>query len=372
MRYLLSFLMVCLLVSCNKTGYKITGKLPTDELNGKTIYLVEYSFGGANSKETELPLDSTVVQDNSFTFSGKIDRPVMAEITADPGSMAFIFVFVENYNINISFFDDKPFAFTLSGSPLNDQYTEYSSGIRALSEQSEELQKTAQSKEMTEETITEMNANREKLNEQYRDYTLRFIEKYPASLFTAVLLLESENTLTADDIIAAYDRLPNEVRKSDAGMELEQTVARLKIAPVAIGQKFRELKLKTPEGKDIAISDYAGKGKYVLLDFWASWCGPCRSENPNLVALYNKYKDKGLEIVGISLDHNRDDWKAAIEADKMSWVHMSELVRPSSAANEYKVETIPFTVLLDPEGKVIETRLRGEDLANKLKEIFTR
>lgn len=114
------------------------------------------------------------------------------------------------------------------------------------------------------------------------------------------------------------------------------------------------------------------KGKVVLLDFWASWCGPCRRENPNVVALYEKYKDQGFTVMSVSLDNNLDSWKKAIEADNLTWPnHVSDLKKWSSAAAKiYQVQGIPFTVLIDREGNIIDTKLRGPQLEQKLAEIF--
>jgi thiol-disulfide isomerase/thioredoxin len=125
----------------------------------------------------------------------------------------------------------------------------------------------------------------------------------------------------------------------------------------------------TPEGKPLSLSDF--RGKVVLLDFWASWCGPCRRENPNVVKVYEKYKDKGFEILGISLDRDRDKWLAAIEADGLTWPHVSDLKGwQNEVAQLYGVRSIPHTVLVDADGSVIANKLRAEALEVKLAEIF--
>ena len=125
----------------------------------------------------------------------------------------------------------------------------------------------------------------------------------------------------------------------------------------------------TPEGEVLALNDL--RGKVVLIDFWASWCGPCRKENPNVVKMYEKYKDKGFEILGVSLDKNRDRWLKAIEDDNLTWPHISDLQGwASQPAQTYKVSSIPYTVLVDKEGKIIAKKLRGPSLEAKLEEIF--
>jgi peroxiredoxin len=140
-------------------------------------------------------------------------------------------------------------------------------------------------------------------------------------------------------------------------------------ARLMIGGVAPEINLAQPEGSNLALSSL--RGKYVLIDFWASWCGPCRKENPNNVAMYNKYKDKGFEIYGVSLDQDPLRWKKAIEADGLTWKHVSDLKGWSSSAGQtYNIKSIPATVLLDPSGKIIAKGLRGEELEAKLAEIF--
>jgi thiol-disulfide isomerase/thioredoxin len=126
---------------------------------------------------------------------------------------------------------------------------------------------------------------------------------------------------------------------------------------------------KAPDGSEISLSDL--RGKVVLIDFWASWCGPCRRENPNVVRLYEKYREKGFEIIGVSLDRSRDRWLQAIDQDGLGWLHVSDLKHwQNEVAQLYNVSSIPKTYLLDAEGKIIGKNLRGQQLANKLSEIF--
>ena len=140
--------------------------------------------------------------------------------------------------------------------------------------------------------------------------------------------------------------------------------------PIEMGSKAIDIALPNPEGDTMRLSDY--KGKYVLLDFWASWCGPCRRENPNVVNMYNKYKDKGFIIFSVSLDKDMGGWKNAIKQDGLVWdTHVSDLKFWQSApAQDYKVHSIPHSFLIDPDGNIIDQNLRGDGLANKLKEIY--
>jgi len=133
--------------------------------------------------------------------------------------------------------------------------------------------------------------------------------------------------------------------------------------------KLLILHKKTPEGEDLSLSDL--RGKVVLIDFWASWCGPCRKENPHVVKLYKKYKDQGFEILSVSLDKDKNRWIQAIEKDGMNWKHVSDLKGwKNQAAQTYSVKSIPHTVLLDAEGKIIARNLRSKALDRELEKVF--
>jgi len=152
----------------------------------------------------------------------------------------------------------------------------------------------------------------------------------------------------------------------------KQTNERLENMKTSLpGNPFKEIVSKDPDGKDFQLSDYAGKGKYVLLDFWASWCPPCRKEMPLMVELYNTYKDKNFEIVGYSLDEDAQAWKTAIGQLNMSWPQMSDCRKwESDPVKFYSVQSIPCTILIDPTGKIIQRNLTGEELATAIRELF--
>ena len=138
---------------------------------------------------------------------------------------------------------------------------------------------------------------------------------------------------------------------------------------LSVGKPAPDIMLPNPEGDTVALSSL--RGKVVLIDFWAAWCGPCRRENPNVVRLYNEYKSKGFEIYGVSLDRSRDAWLKAIKDDKLTWVHVSDLKYFNSVVVPlYNIEGIPYTVLIDKDGKIIAKNLRGKSLADKLKEVL--
>jgi peroxiredoxin len=188
---------------------------------------------------------------------------------------------------------------------------------------------------------------------------------------TSLVALFALNFINIDTDFDTYEALAQRFGKenpnSPHAKSLIGRVARIK--GVMVGSSAPEITLNDTTGKAVALSSL--RGKYVLIDFWASWCGPCRSENPNVVRMYNKYKDKGFTIYGVSLDKTKADWQRAIRNDNLPWTHVSDLkFWQSVAAQQYGVQAIPATFLLDKEGKIIAKNLRGDALEQKLEELL--
>jgi peroxiredoxin len=211
--------------------------------------------------------------------------------------------------------------------------------------------------------------------EDYTKYLRSFIDQHATSPAT----LNALSKLSMKDDFEYFKKVRDGLKQSNIGnpqyveyldkqivayegqMKLENALAPGNVAP--------ELTLNTPDGNTISLSSL--KGKIVLVDFWASWCKPCRQENPEVVKLYNKYKNSGFEILGVSLDENKDKWVEAIKQDGLPWPHVSDLKGwQSAAAQVYGIQSIPFTLLVDKEGKIIDKNLRGILLENKLKTLF--
>jgi len=181
----------------------------------------------------------------------------------------------------------------------------------------------------------------------------------------AVGLLNPKNDFPfIDELVTKLnDNYPGTVAILQMKQQLDEMRA------LSVGQPAPEIELPSPAGEMVKLSDL--RGKYVLIDFWAAWCKPCRQENPNVVKLYNQYKDKGFEVFGVSLDRTKEDWVKAIADDKLTWTQVSDLKYFNSAAAElYQIQAIPATYMIDPDGKIIAKDLRGPSLENKLAELF--
>ncbi|HEX9513761.1 MAG TPA: TlpA disulfide reductase family protein [Puia sp.] len=210
-------------------------------------------------------------------------------------------------------------------------------------------------------------------------YLKQFINTNGNATVSALALSWSSRSFTKEDFEASLNDLqkkyPDNVvlqgLKQNYEQQLAQMADRQHQESSWVGKPAPDLALPDVNGHPIPLSSY--KGKYLLVDFWASWCGPCRAENPNVVKAYSEFKNKNFAILGVSLDKDKDAWQQAIQADKLEWSHVSDLKYWNSKAVEvFKFEGIPFNVLIDPQGKIIAESLRGDELENKLKEVLSR
>lgn len=221
-----------------------------------------------------------------------------------------------------------------------------------------------------EETMDAVRAEYMELDAEFKNKLKAKIDSIGPSL-GVVEVLRSGRHLDKDKNYEFYrdyaellkKEMPNSTIAQDFVKEVEE------MGKLAIGQVAPDIALPNPEGEIVKLSSL--RGKYVLVDFWAKWCKPCRMENPNVVRMYNKYNDKGFEVYGVSLDRKREDWLQAIEEDQLHWTQVSDLKYwNSEAARLYNINSIPFALLLDPDGVIIGKNLRGKELENKLAEIF--
>jgi thiol-disulfide isomerase/thioredoxin len=206
-----------------------------------------------------------------------------------------------------------------------------------------------------------------KLNQRLVDSVEVFVKKYPSSPMVPYIIIDRFiNYPNPEKAKSTYAALAPAAKNSIYGKELGESLRVAAKTGLGVKPSFT---LPDRDGKDLSLASL--KGKVVLVDFWASWCGPCRKENPNLVKAYAKYHDKGFEIIGVSLDDKKDNWLKAIDADKLVWLHASDLKGwKSDLAAEYGIKSIPTSFLVDAEGKIIAKDLRGDALEKKLESIF--
>lgn len=351
----------------NDPRYRIEGKI-TGNLDGKTVYLQKME----NLRAAEA-IDSAVIVNGAFTMKGSVPTPDLYHLSI-AGSGYSLNLFVEDASIQIVIDENDLKNNIATGSPLNDLYNDFMKEMREnyqvkAQDIIQRAQYAQQNGEMTPEFEEQINKEYEQLMENYKTFQLKFISDNPGSIVSAVILYGIAGSLTFEELEEAVNVFDASISESQYITPLKENLEKMR--KVAVGQMFTDIKALTPEGKEIALSDYAAKGKYVLIDFWASWCAPCRQENPNVVALYNQYKNKGFEIVGVSLDRDKEAWIKGIANDKITWPQMSDLKYwDSEGAKLYNIRSIPSTILLDKEGIIIAKDLRGKALEEKVAELI--
>ncbi|MGV3639656.1 MAG: redoxin domain-containing protein [Adhaeribacter sp.] len=355
------------LAGCNKIGskndpategYTIQGKL--QNATSGDIYLSELGEQQFVFRDT-----AQVGADGSFAFSGKDADPGIYRISLSDKNMFLLVIDTPRIEVEADARDLRK-TFVVKGSPETGILKQLLGQMDGMQQQGASLEQRfraaqAAGKEDSMAVLQEkFMALQSDNNKQVKRIIRNNANSFVATFATASLVNPEEDFAFADSMAAIFEKSKPE---SPFTKSLLTRLGALR--STAVGTAAPDISLPSPEGKEVALSSL--KGKYVLVDFWASWCGPCRQENPNVVRMYNKYKDKGFEIFGVSLDENREKWLKAIAMDKLTWPHVSDLKGWNSAAAQlYNIQAIPQTVLLDKEGKIIAKNLRGKALEDKL------
>ncbi len=349
-------------------GWVIQGFLDGNYKADK-VYLVEEEYINGPSKI----IDSAKVVDNRYEFKGpRVDVPKMYFIkSADPNCISPITpVFIENGVIrvraNADFFLNREVSGTVNNDLFSfyDMLTQYGSDSARRATVIDRIIHP----DKDEATLEKEYKDRSKaLNERNLRLQMQMVERYRDQVFAPFMIYwEMKANLSLDELKEWRKKVAPELNDHPYTKQLDEYI---RLADFGVGSDMPDFTIQTPEGKDISMKDF--RGKYVLVDFWASWCGPCMREMPNVVKLYKECKGKNFEIFGVSLDNKKDAWEKAIKANGMKWPQGSDLkgwaAEPAHLCN---VSAIPFTVLLDPEGKVIAINLRGEQLHAKVKEVL--
>ena len=313
-------------------------------------------------------LDTLEVDSNGeFSYDLEVTTPTFYELNLYGQRAVKLALFKENVEVAYNFSD--PASLQIEGSSdskemlkLEKLMEEYQLTVNKLNEQYYE----AMSKNDAE-TIKRIQLDAMNLETQQAEKVKEMITSMGDSFasLAAIGLLNPKNDFPfIDELIS---KLNTNYPGTSSIMQMKQQLDEMRA--LSVGQVAPDFELPDPNGKMVKLSDL--RGKYVLIDFWAAWCKPCRQENPNVVRLYNQYKDKGFEVFGVSLDRTKEDWVKAIADDQLTWTHVSDLKYFNSAAAElYKIEAIPATYMIDPDGKIIARDLRGPSLENKLAELF--
>lgn len=368
------FLPLTILLACSNTGTSSTdlelkGKLSNS--HGENIYLEQLT------PEAVKPLDTVQIDDKGeFTITAPVTETGFYRLKISENNFATLILDAGQHVMIQGDAQDLGNTYTVDGSPDSKLFWELNKRSADNYRKRDSLQKTFQAfvniAKMDSMRIDSMSNVMEKpykkLIETHNKYLQEFIQKNNSS-FASLAAIQQ---LPAEEFLPTYEKLdeglmkkyPNSsyVKSFHANVETQKKLA--------IGTEAPEITMNTPEDKSLSLSSL--RGKVVLVDFWASWCGPCRAENPNVVKAYNKYKDKGFDVFSVSLDKDKDKWMAAIAKDGLVWKnHVSDFKHwQSPVVQLYNFNGIPYNVLLDKKGNIIAKNLRGEDLEKKLAEIL--
>ena len=331
------------LSACDTTPkYNINGTITGGEANN--VYLLQHQGRTIDT------LAKAPVAEGKFKLTGSVAGLTPAFIAVE-GQRGQNLIFVENADFTANLNLENPTATKIEGTAtqgIANQYTAISNEMGKMANELNQSYRTAyqEKNEAKEDAINKANA-----------------DSYVAAYFLAGKLYEYDY----EKLVEKFNTLGENAKATEPGKTIADRIQ--KLSAVAVGQVAPDFTLNTPDGKPLSM--HSIKGKVKVIDFWASWCGPCRGENPNVVKMYEKFHPKGLEILSVSLDEDKDAWLKAIEDDKLTWNHVSDLKGwQNAAAQLYCVNGIPHLVVLDENNVIVAKDLRGEELQNKVAELL--
>ncbi len=344
----------------------------------KTIYLFK------SIKDSLIPIDTSSVVNNTFEFKGILENPAYFRVKTNVNNTAYKFL-ADASAIDLFLHDNLGYSLTHSNSNIQRKYKEYTSKMSGFKNKGADLYYNLKG-DFSKTSINKLKQQRANLFKEQSDYVVDFISNNSDSYFSAMLLEDNLNYFTTPKLRSLYDGLSSNLREQDFTKSINTSIATLettkkeklkakpattKPKPVSSGEyrpnayAFSGL---NPEGNRMSLASIP-QGKVVLLDFWASWCAPCRATNPTLVQLYNKYKNKGFVIMSVSEDKGEGEWISAIYTDNLSWdYHIID--KNKSIAFRYGVESIPHKILIDKNGKIASDKISGNALEYRIQQLL--
>jgi peroxiredoxin len=371
MKKILLILGFCLpaIVFAQKGTYTIKGKI-ADLNNPATVFLI-YD-GAINGKAT--------LNNGRFEFSGRVDQTKEAYLTIDTKDTLYTYTngtkfYVEEGNISINCPDSSLDKAVITGTENNNVEAKYKASLQTIETRENQLEtmdtSATEDQKRSPEFLKDLELKNKKLEAERREVNRKFIIDNPSSIVSLDALYSSAMYSDYESIKMLYDQLTPEVKNSPQGVAYAQELE--KMNTVAIGKIAPDFELLDTAYKSVTLSSF--RGKYVLLDFWASWCPVCRESNPGVVKAYNQYKNKSFTVLSVSLDkqNDRKAWLNAIHHDGLTWTQVSDLKFWSSkVVGLYHLTALPQNFLIDPDGKIIARDLDGEQLSAKLAELFVK
>ena len=365
---LILFGLLILLNACQdveKNTFKLNGTTNLPE--GKQIFRIQ-----ANANNQPTTIDTATVANGQFSFKGSVEQIDVNFLFVEGEQVNTPFI-VEEGIIEVNLLQERLAEMNLAGTPSNNDLQTYREETKTFADNLNAIASEIQAANSLGDNILVQD-----LQQQYTDmqadlidYEKGFIKTNVDSYISALILERflNQKTLPRNEVKEIFSTYSDRIRSSKSGINVSNIV-NAPVNPTAIGEIAPLFDGPTPTGNRIALESF--RGKVVIIDFWASWCRPCRIENPNLVRLYKRMHDKGLEIVGVSLDRNKASWERAIADDGLTWNHVSNLQYwADPIAQLYSVRAIPAAFVLDREGRIVAKNLRGAQLDAKIEALLT-
>jgi peroxiredoxin len=341
-------------------GFTIDGNI--DSLSASMAYLTFFEEG-----EFRI-VDSVIIEDGKFDFKGEVETPGLYFIKFDDESNR-IDLFLENSAISILGKTTLPENLNVSGSKVHDEFSAFRKNDNSYDDQIKDVIRAYRAAEASgnKDLLAKLDRKYEHIDSLRGVFITNYIKENPKSIIASYALISNMYRYDLKELKELRNQFTETVRASKYAIQISEKITALENSKV--GKEAPLFTMKDVNEQPISLKSY--RGKVVLVDFWASWCNPCRQENPNVVRAYNEYHAKGFDILGVSFDTDKEKWLQAIKDDGLVWKHVSDLKGWANAAGKlYAVTSIPHSVLLDENGVIIAKNLRGDELQKKLKEIF--
>lgn len=348
--------------ACQPKSYKIEGQGDAVK-DGDTLFLTI-------DPNTATPIDTAVVKDGKFEFSADIDSTVFGQIYSPKDPKITFPLFVEPGTIKVTM-SSTPAQCKVSGTETNERWQELNDTTVRIGMKADRIVAAIHGNPLSDSEQQALMQQVNKINEEFKACTTTYAERnIDNELGFFMLTYYPEEVISADKKLELIGKMPQKMQQRPQIKSLKAKLIQLN--QFAVGKQIKDITMTDIDGKNVSLMAEVKRNKLTIIDFWASWCGPCRQEMPNVVKLYNDYGSKGLGIVGISLDENKNSWMSAVKSLGMKWTQLSDLKGwQNAAARMFSIESIPHTIVVDQNGKILERGLRGEQLtefvAEKLK-----